>query len=170
MRELSDKELRVLRKALKFFNSFDSLKNFKLIAVDRELFAVSPELYDLLKQKNLECVAGVKVGEVGKRLRLTLEGAFWLMKNEKKKVWVNDHGETLFLYGRDIFSGSIAKVGEFEENEVVFVCNKYGDILGIGRSRFKSSEFLKLPADRVVIENLVDRGAYLRHDKLYSSF
>lgn len=170
MRELSNKELRVLRKALKFFNSFDFLTNYKLIAVEKELYAVSEELYEFLKCRNLQCVVGVKFGEIGKRLRLTLEGAFWLMKNEKKKVWVSNRGEMLFLYGRDIFAGSIERAGEFEENEVVFVCNKYGDILGIGRSRFKSSELLKLPEDKVAIENLVDRGAYLRHDKLYECF
>ncbi|MEM0214806.1 MAG: PUA domain-containing protein [Archaeoglobaceae archaeon] len=170
MRELGEKEFRVLRKALKFFNSFDFLTNYRLIAVEKELYAVSGELFEFLKLRNLECVAGVKVGEIGKRLRLTLEGAFWLMKNEKKKIWVNNRGEMLFLYGRDIFAGSVEKVGEFEENEVVFVCNRYGDILGIGRSRFKSSEILKLPEDRIAIENLVDRGAYLRHEKLYKSF
>ncbi|MCS7143734.1 MAG: hypothetical protein NZ879_01795 [Archaeoglobaceae archaeon] len=170
MRELSEKELKVLKNALKFFNSFDFLDNFKLIAKNKELFAVSKELYYFLRQKNIDCIAGVKVGEIGKRLRLTLEGAFWLMNNEKKKVWVNERGEMLFLYGRDIFSSSIVKVGEFEENEIVFVCNEYDDILGIGRSRFKSAEIEKMPEKRVVIENLVDRGAYLRHEKLYDSF
>ncbi|MCS7130954.1 MAG: hypothetical protein NZ872_06000 [Archaeoglobaceae archaeon] len=170
MRDLSEKELKVLKKALKFFNSFDSLRNFKLIAKNKELYAVSEELYDFLRQRKVDCIAGIKVGEVGKRLRLTLEGAFWLMKNENKKVWVNERGEMLFLYGRDIFSGSIIEVGEFEENEVVFVCNHYGDILGIGRSRFSAKEIKRLPENRVVVENLVDRGAYLRHEKLYDSF
>lgn len=170
MRELSEKELKVLRKALKFFNSLDFLDSFRLLALEKEVFAVSPELYEFLKQKNLECTAGVKIGEIGKRLRLTLEGSFWLVKNDKRKVWVNERGEMLFLYGRDIFAGSIVKTGKFKENEVVFVCNKHGDILGIGRSRFGSEEIRKIREDRVAIENLVDRGAYLRHEKLYSSF
>ncbi|MDK2876842.1 MAG: ribosome subunit biosis protein [Archaeoglobaceae archaeon] len=170
MRELSERELKVLRKAINFYNSFDFLSNFKILAREKELFAVSKDLHEFLSQRELECIAGVKIGEIGKRLRLTLEGSFWLMKNEKKKVWVNEHGEMLFLYGRDIFAGSITKVGEFDENEVVFVCNEFGDILGIGRSRFKSSIVKELPKDRVFIENLVDRGAYIRHNKLYESF
>ncbi|MCX8172325.1 MAG: hypothetical protein N3D09_01765 [Archaeoglobaceae archaeon] len=170
MRELNKKELRVLRNALKFFNSLDFFDNFRPLMKDGELYAVSEELYDFLKKKPIECIAGVKLGKIGKRLRLSLEGSFWLMKNEKRKVWVNDRGEMLFLYGRDIFSGSVIKVGEFDENEVVFVCNEYGDVLGIGRSRFKSTDIEKLPENRVFVENLVDRGAYLRHDKLYETF
>lgn len=170
MRELSERELKVLRKALNFYNSFDFLNNFKLLAREKELFAIAKDLHEFLRQRDLECIAGVKIGEIGKRLRLTLEGSFWLMKNEKKKVWVNERGEMLFLYGRDIFAGSLTKTGEFDENEVVFVCNEFGDILGMGRSRFKSSILKELPKEKVVIENLVDRGAYLRHEKLYESF
>ena len=170
MRDLNEKEHKVLRKALKFFNSLDFLDNFKIFAVGKEVFAVSRELYEFLKERELNCIAGVKIGEISKRLRLTLEGSFWLMKNERKKVWVNEHGEMLFLYGRDIFYGSIIKAGDFDENEVVFVCNSYGDIIGLGRSRFNSSDFEKLPKNRVVIDNLVDRGAYLRHEKLYEAF
>lgn len=170
MKELNEKEFKILRKALKFFNSSDFLGNFNLIVKGKEIFAVSKELYEFLKLKNLECITGVKIGEIGKRLRLTLEGSFWLMKNDNKKVWVDDHGEMLFLYGRDVFVGSVIKTGKFEENEIVFVCNKYGDILGVGKSRFSSTEIEKLPKNRVFVENLVDRGAYLRHKKLYNSF
>ncbi|MEG9194001.1 MAG: NIP7 N-terminal domain-related protein [Candidatus Methanoglobus sp.] len=170
MRDLTEKEHKVLRKALKFFNSLGFLENFRILAVEKDVFAVSRELYEFLKKREIKCLAGVKVGEIGKRLRLTLEGSFWLMKNEKKKVWVNEHGEMLFLYGRDIFSGSVIKAGDFEQNEIVFVCNSFGDIIGLGKSRFNSADFEKIPRDRVVIENLVDRGAYLRHEKLYEAF
>lgn len=166
---LEPKKERVLRKGLKFFNSLDFLKEKKLVVKGNEVFAVSEELYEFLK-KGIDCYFGVKVGEIGKRLRLTLEGSFWLMRNEKKKVWVNEKGEMLFLYGRDIFAESVVNVGDFGENEVVFVCNRYGDIIGIGRARFDSHRILEQKRDRVVVENLVDRGAYLRHEKLYEAF
>lgn len=76
----------------------------------------------------------------------------------------------LFLYGRDIFSSSILSTGDFGENEVVFVCNKYGDILGIGKSRFSAKKIKEVDPNRVVVENLVDRGEYIRHKRLYNSF
>jgi len=49
----------------------------------------------------------------------------------------------LFLYGRDIFAESVTRVGKFEQNEIVFVCNKFNDIIGIGKARFRSGEIPK---------------------------
>lgn len=169
LRDLNEREEKVLRKALKFFNSLDFLKERKIVVKGKEVFAVSKELYEFLRT-GLDCSCGVKIGEIGKRFRLTLEGSFWLMKNNKKKVWVNEKGEMLFLYGRDIFTESVIEVGEFKENEIVFVCNRYNDIIGIGRSRFDSFRIFEQERDRVVIENLVDRGAYIRHEKVYEAF
>ncbi len=169
LRDLSEKEEKVLRSALKFFKSLDFLKEKKVVVKGKEVFVVSEELYELLK-KGIDCYPGIKIGEIGKRFRLTLEGSFWLMKNEKKKVCVNEKGEMLFLYGRDVFAESLLKVGEFEENEIVFVCNRYSDVLGIGRARFDSNRILEQTKGRVVVENLVDRGAYLRHEKVYQAF
>ncbi|MFN3383660.1 MAG: NIP7 N-terminal domain-related protein [Archaeoglobaceae archaeon] len=169
LRDLSEKEEKILRSALKFFNSLDFLKERKLLVKGKEVFAVSEELYEFLK-KGIDCYSGIKIGEIGKRFRLTLEGSFWLMKNEKKKVWVNERGEMLFLYGRDVFAESLIRVGVFEENEIVFVCNRYSDVLGIGRARFDANRILEQAKDRVVVENLVDRGAYLRHGNIYEAF
>ncbi|MEM4702188.1 MAG: NIP7 N-terminal domain-related protein, partial [Archaeoglobaceae archaeon] len=153
LRELNEREIKTLNKALKFFNSLDFLKEKRLVVKGKEVFAVSEELYEFLKT-GIECIFGVKVGEIGKRFRLTLEGTFWLMKNEDKKVWVNEKGEMLFLYGRDIFAESVTRTGNFEQNEIVFICNKFNDIIGIGKARFSSSEILKQKRDRVVVENL----------------
>jgi len=77
----------------------------------------------------------------------------------------------LFLYGRDLFSGSIVKVTEdVKENDFVMVCNKDGDIIGIGKSRFDADVMRSIESDRVVVENLLDRGEYLRKNRLYNAF
>ena len=77
----------------------------------------------------------------------------------------------LFLYGRDIFARSVVSVTEdVRENDIVFVCNKRGDILGLGKSRFDSERYKEVDEDRVVVENLVDRGEYLRKKKLYDAY
>ena len=77
----------------------------------------------------------------------------------------------LFLYGRDIFSESVVKATpDIKENDIVFVCNKAGDILGIGKSRYPAEKLRSVERDRVVVGNLVDRGEYLRKEKVYASF
>ncbi len=165
------KELKRILGALRYFGSLDFLEDYELLLRGKEVFAISKDLARFIENVNFECLAGVKLGEVGsRRFRFSLEGAFWLVRNDRKKVWVNERGEMLFLYGRDIFASSIEKCSEFGENEIVFVCNRRGDIIGIGRSRFSSDRISELPPDRVAIENLVDRGAYIRHEKLYEAF
>ena len=116
--------------------------------------------------------AGLKVGEVGnRRFRFSLEGSFYLAKKNKKKVFVNEKGEMLFLYGRDIFAESVVDVtNDVEENDIVFVCNTKGDILGIGKTRFDARRMKEVEKDRVVVENLVDRGEYLRKEKTYNAY
>jgi 60S ribosome subunit biogenesis protein NIP7 len=178
-REPLEKELKVVRKALKFFGFRSELHpehDFVLLIYQlgniKEVYALTPELAEFLKDIHAEVVsAGIKVGEVGKRFRLTLEGAFFLVRAKKKRVYVNRKGEMLFLYGRDIFASSVMKASsDIRENDIVFVCNTRGDILGIGKSRYDGDRMRSVEEERVVVENLVDRGEYLRKERLYRAF
>ncbi|MET1123954.1 MAG: PUA domain-containing protein [Archaeoglobaceae archaeon] len=163
----SGRKLKVLRSAFRYFATrFEH----EVVLRGKEVYGVSAELLEILEKLKVDCYAGVKLGEVGRRLRLTLEGTFWLLGNDRKKVWVNEKGEMLFLYGRDIFTSSVERCSEFGENEVVFVCNRFGDVLGIGKSRFSSEKLAEVDPDRVFVENLVDRGAYIRHERLYNAY
>lgn len=174
LRRPKKREKKMIRSALKFFGSEDFLNERELlIDENREVYALSKELADFLNifKMNYVCT-GIKVGEVGgRRFRFTLEGSFYLARKEKKRIYVDEKGEMLFLYGRDIFARSILKVtDDFKENDVVFVCNERGDILGLGRSRFDASVYKKLEDERVVVDNLIDRGEYLRKEKTYKAF
>lgn len=162
---------KVVRSALKFFGSLNILSEIELLLKGKELYLISKDLAEFLEKKKIDCIAGIKVGEVGsERLRLTLEGTYWLVKNEKKRVFVNEKGEMLFLYGRDIFAGSVERCTEFDENEIVFVCNRFGDIIGLGRSKYPSKKLKELEKDKVFVQNLVDRGEYIRGKKLYEAY
>ncbi|WP_457549159.1 PUA domain-containing protein [Archaeoglobus sp.] len=171
------REEKVVRSALRAFGSENLLKENELLIKDsggkKELYALSKDLANFIGMVKLNYVCvGIKVGEVGsRRLRFTLEGSFYLIRREKKRVYVDEKGEMLFLYGRDIFARSVVKVtDDVEENDVVFVCNDRGDILGLGKSRFDACRYKDVENDRVVVENLVDRGEYLRKEKLYEAF
>ncbi len=173
IRKPRKKELKVMFNALKFYNSLDVISNFEVFIREinkKEVIFASRDLAKFINKLENIYFFGIKVGEVGRRFRFSLEGAYWLVKNDKKKVWINEKGEMLFLYGRDIFKASVLKVGDFDENEIVFVCNKYGDIIGIGKSRFPSSMLNSVDENRVFVENLVDRGEYIRGNKVYDSY
>ncbi len=178
LRRPTKKELKVINSALRAFGSTDFLKDNEILIRDdafgvREAYALSKDLVRFLELFKLNYVhAGLKVGEVGsRRFRFSLEGSFYLVRRDRKKVFVNERGEMLFLYGRDIFAESVVKVTEdVRENDVVFVCNTKGDILGIGRARFDARRMREVAKDRVVVENLVDRGEYLRKEKTYNAY
>jgi len=193
LRKPTKKEMKVLLSALRAFGSEDFLKDNELLVLDviikedgsrivvdkdtkgriREVYALSKDLAKFLELYKLNYVhAGLKVGEVGsRRFRFSLEGSFYLVRKNKKKVFVNEKGEMLFLYGRDIFAESVIDVTkDVDENDIVFVCNAKGDILGIGKTRFNAKRIKEVEKDRVVVENLVDRGEYLRKEKTYRSF
>ncbi len=193
LRKPTKKELKVILSALRAFGSEDFLKDNELLVLDvvieedgsrrivdrntkgriREVYALSKDLAKFLELYKLNYVhAGLKVGEVGsRRFRFSLEGSFYLARKNKKKVFVNEKGEMLFLYGRDIFAESVIDVtGDVKENDIVFVCNVKGDILGIGKARFDAKRMMEVEKDRVVVENLIDRGEYLRKEKTYRSF
>ncbi len=175
LRRPKKKELKVINSALRAFGSTDFLNENEIMIKEgsKEAYALSKDLAKFLELFKLNYVhAGIKVGEVGsRRFRFSLEGTFYLVKRDKKKVFVNDKGEMLFLYGRDIFAESVLDVtDDVKENDIVFVCNRRGDILGIGRARFDAGRIRKVAKDRVVVENLVDRGEYLRKEKTYDAF
>ncbi len=181
LRRPRKKELKVITSALRAFGSIDFLKDNELFVLEshiggktiREAYAISKDLAKFLELYKLNYVhAGLKVGEVGsRRFRFSLEGAFYLVKKNKKKVFVNEKGEMLFLYGRDIFAESVIDATkDVKENDIVFVCNTKGDILGIGRARFDAERMKEVAKGRVVVENLVDRGEYLRKEKTYDAY
>jgi len=170
--ELTVKQKKIIEKALRAYSSENFLENHVLLVNEkREVFALSKELGDFIAKNKIEFMnAGLKIGEVGKKFRFSLEGSFFLVKKKKKRVYVNKKGEMLFLYGRDVLAESVRKAVGVKKRDTVFVCNTYGDIIGMGKSRFSEDEMRSVEKDTVVVENLVDRGEYFRKRKLYSSF
>ncbi len=167
------KKKKIVENAARFYGFKKELN--ETLLKGNELFLVAKELYNVLNDlpgglAEKVVSAGIKVGEVGRKFRFSLEGTFFLAKKEKKRVYVDKKAEMLFLYGRDVFSSSIKRVSEdIKENDVVFVCNLHGDVLGLGRARFNAEELMG-KGDRVAVENLLDRGEYLRKEKLYEAF
>ncbi len=178
LREPNKKELKTIFSAFKAYGFSLNGKRIVIREINdkkrriKEVIMLSEDLYRFISNFNLNWTfAGLKIGEVGKRFRFSIEGCFYIAKKKRKRVYVNDRGEMLFLYGRDLFSGSIVKVTEdVKENDFVMVCNKDGDIIGIGKSRFDADVIRSIESDRVVVENLLDRGEYLRKNRLYNAF
>ncbi len=176
VRKLKQKELKLLKNALKFFGAEHILERYVFFIVEGErknLHMCTPEIFELVaetQELNFQW-AGIKVGEVGsRRIRFTLEGAYYIA-GKRKRVFVSKRGEMLFLYGRDVFASSVERWDkDVKENDVVFVVNGNGEVLGLGKIKHPPERIRHVESNAVVIMNLVDRGEYLRKKRLYDAF
>ncbi|NOZ58651.1 MAG: hypothetical protein GXO66_03625 [Euryarchaeota archaeon] len=108
----------------------------------------------LRKLKREPYCAGLEIGELRRgRFRLGLEGAYLIAGRAEKYVRVNQKGEQLVLYGRDVFIGSVVEQGELNKGDPCLILNERGEALAIGRVEGEGEVF---------VANLRDRGMYLR--------
>ncbi len=120
----------------------------------RVVSVASRKVLETLKRMRREPYsAGLAIGEIKRgEFKLGLEGAYLIAGRAKKYVKVNEKGEQLVLYGRDVFINSVVEQGEIEKGDPCFILNLRGEPLALGRVRMGN----------IFVENLQDRGMYLR--------
>ncbi len=107
--------------------------------------------------------AGLFLGYLEKgRYRPSLPLAHVVAKYaERGVVAVSDKAAQLFLYGRDVFSGSITRfLGPLRKGDLVVVLNPLGEALGYGEVVSPPQEWLH--GSEIAVRNLQDLGWYLR--------
>ena len=108
--------------------------------------------------------AGILIGHLGNRFIPSLEGAGIVYKAGCKLpfVTVNENGERLVLYGRDVFGQSIIDASiDIRANQNLVILNNKLEVIAIGRARYPNPLIFK--QDSITVMNLLDVGYYLRH-------
>ncbi|ENN96386.1 hypothetical protein J422_02899 [Methanocaldococcus villosus KIN24-T80] len=153
-RNLKKKELELIKEELERYCSKEFVEKFNfnnLIALEGKWVTVCYTNTDVLKNLKLfneVFFIGNNFGEIKRKFRLSLEGFTLIADNIINNYCiVNEKGETLFLYGRDIFKSSILKIKGYGR---IAVFNKNREFLGIG---YYSGE---------IVKNIKDKGWYLR--------
>lgn len=164
-RELTREERTMLNRFFDKWGAFDYFKERNLLVKEndiREVYLVNNEARKLALEHD-PAVTGIKIGELKKQFWISIEGASIIAKHsDRKKIMVNEHAEALILYGRDIFGDSIIKhTNDFDENEVVLITNRHGEVIAIGRTRFPA---MKINKSGVTVSTITDRGEYLRKE------
>ncbi len=132
-----------MKKILDYYGVKMDLSDYKLMKIEKELYIVKKDMVPFLKGEVK--AAGLKV----KDSEISLEFAFKIARYAtKNKVIINERGETLFLYGRDIFRNNIIR-GDLKKGKKLTL-NSKNECLGIG---FWDGKILK---------NVKDRGMFLR--------
>ncbi len=154
-RELSSKELEALKRGLQEYGAKADFPGKLMLSFNgrREVVLLSEEAFELLKRLGEAYSAGLKLGEIKrKKFKLDLEGAFLISRQAENVVVVNSKGEELALYGRDIFINSVLQYPELKKGERCLIVNTKKEALAIGR----------FTGEKVFVENIKDRGWYLR--------
>jgi len=162
-RPLTNEEIKSVKNVLINYMG-KNIENFKFdklyVLKDKENYSAiysNKEILEYLKYFKNIYGAGisfgsfeVKSGQKNKiKFSISLEGMSLISKDiAKNYVVVNKKGETLFLYGRDIFKSSIL---EINGGGKVAVFNKNKELLGIGS--YGGGD---------IIKNIIDKGWYLR--------
>jgi ribosome biogenesis protein Nip4 len=122
------------------------------------------EVFTRIQEKRNPYCLGICIGDlVEDKFLPSIEGATLCSPFTTRKVKVSYKGEQAVLYGRHI---KLAFVADFSSTicrgEKILVANTFGEIIAIGKALVDGKEFPNLPKEKTVLENIIDRGWYLR--------
>jgi len=121
--------------------------------IGRKYFYITPELKELKDNISLEPYSeGLPMGELkNNRFMPSIALLDILAKYSDRKIFINKKGETMFLYGKEVFAENFEK-SRVEEGACL-VLNDKAEVLGYGAL-----------SKRKDIKNLLDRGDFLRRE------
>jgi ribosome biogenesis protein Nip4 len=160
------KVIRLSEKRFKDISQMVSDKNI-LIASDKknEVYLVSDDLlkiFNIIKSKKHPYTIGFYFGTINGEFTPGLETLYKYAKIcNHHNVVISRKEEMRFLYGRDIRASQLRSFDKnIQPGEEVIICNKSNEAIGLGKV---VEPLKKTNRSDVVINNLMDRGWYLRH-------
>ena len=149
-----------------FMESQKLVINYDSVVKKREVLVSTDALLDTLSKVTLQPdEVGLAIGQIrNKKFIPSLSGAEIIAKNSARfpYVLINEIGEALVLYGRDIFGDSVKEVSEgLDQNQTVIILNRNRESIGIGQTRFSEENIFK--KGEVTVYTTVDAGIYLRN-------
>lgn len=125
-----------------------------LVRIGKKVFLVRKEVFDVARdierRKITPYALGVEIGTLTEEFEPSIQLADLLAGKTEEKTVINEEGEKLFSYGRDVFVQNILE-GKERGNRIVV--NRRGEVQGFG---FFDGEMLR---------NVVDKGFYVRGKK-----
>ncbi|MEM4637580.1 MAG: hypothetical protein QXK76_00970 [Candidatus Woesearchaeota archaeon] len=147
----------------KFISQFDigiDLNNLKIISIGKNYYYAEEYLSEIsmrIKRDvfGLGLFLGSKEGKIFRPSPAFIDILSKMQGSEKKKIFVNEQGERLFLYGKNILMESIIVNNNLDKG-YVFVQNKNDENLGYGVFQQQGKD--------LIVKNLLDKGYYLRKE------
>jgi len=124
--------------------------------IGRKYFYMSKELKELKESINLEPYsAGTFLGELkNNKFMPSIALLDILAGYSDKKVIINEKGQTMFLYGKDVFPENFEKSSI--DKGICLVLNEENEVLGYGELK---------KGKRNILMHILDRGDFLRRER-----
>lgn len=134
-----------------------------------KLVSVTKEVLEVFKKLTKKIIQPMFIGSPVLdtkdliKYRLSLPFVYKASTMNVPKAIIRHKGEQLFLYGRDVWSGTVKTVqGTIKRKGLVFLFNESNIFLGIA---FARNEDLMIHGHNTVLKNVIDTGHYLRCEK-----
>jgi 60S ribosome subunit biogenesis protein NIP7 len=139
-------------------NEVNELNNTEKIG--RNYFWLSNELKELKDSIKIEPYsAGLPLGQIkNNKFMPSIALLDILNYYTDQKLVINKKGETMFLYGKDVFEDNLENIGKISTDQGFYlVLNEKNEVLGYG-------ELIKKEKNKLLL-NLLDRGDFLRRER-----
>jgi ribosome biogenesis protein Nip4 len=168
-RKTSRQERTVLRRAFSKWDVFEYFKDESIYVRtnkvgQKQIFFLPSEIMATEKQP---LYAGLLIGELGKQFSPSIQMSQIIAKEGKNfpSIKVNSKGETMVIYGRDVFVDSIVENNSHRENEMVIILNERNEAIGIGRTRnISNHRDMNTNKVKIAVTTIADIGQYLREE------
>lgn len=167
-RKPTRRELTILKRTYDKLGCFDFFKD-KSILIKEHLKTKERKVY--LASDSAGAVAlsvsptyvGLMIGHLGKQFIPSLQGAdiFYRVGRKLPFVVVNEIGERLVLYGRDLFGQSITDASpDILASQFLVILNDKRETVAVGRARVPGAQIFN--EGSITVYTLLDIGYYLR--------
>ncbi|MHA1129347.1 MAG: hypothetical protein ACTSQQ_00950 [Candidatus Helarchaeota archaeon] len=173
-RKISSNELKLMTRQLKEAFNLRDLKslwgNSDLIVSEGqwiEIFLVPAQLSKVFQQINTyrkPYFIGSHIGEISKRqFKISLEGITLISEHVGKKTVLNNKGEKIVLYGRDLSKDEVLQIPRnIQRNDLSILINEHREALALGKYLVDGDRINTVSKTQKIIKNVIDKGWYLR--------
>lgn len=157
-----------MNKLISFVKEFTKQEIAELRSVEKigkKYFYMPKDLKELKDKIPLEPYSeGLPLGELKNNKFMPSIALLDLLSSyTDKKIIINAKGQTMFLYGKDVFGENIKNENDNNNNNVenglCLVLNEDHEVLGYGELRKGKT------GKKTIIKNILDRGDFLRRER-----
>jgi ribosome biogenesis protein Nip4 len=134
-----------------------------VVKIGKRYFYDPKGLLKLAQEKHWDAFSvGLYLGEEKGDFRPTSALIDLLAARSEKRVMVGSKAAWLYLCGRDILMDGALRPGDYVRDELVFVVDSEGEILGYGRIFANYDSKLR---NKIYVKHQLDKGEYLRRER-----